>query len=476
MRCTVSIGLLVRSACLIIGGPACASDAPALVVETKISLGDIAGRIDHLAYDGARHRLYVAELGNNSVGIVDLKTHTLIRTVSGFDEPQGLGYEPSTDTVFVANGGDGSLRLFGGADFTPVGKLALGPDADNVRVDLAARRVYIGYGSGAIAIVDALSRKRIGDIPLAAHPESFQLQADGARIFVNVPDAGAIQVVSRDAEKSVSTWKTANLRANYPLAIDSPRHRLLSVFRHPARLESFELTSGSRLGGVDTCGDADDIFVDPIRDRIYIICGQGIVDTYASTGNTFTRMAQVEIAPGSRTGLYLPDIDRLVVAIRASNKVPAAVWVLRPTSSSLLDAARPVTEILMVCEHGNVKSLMAASYFNELAGMRHLRFHAVARGTAPNSTTVPAAILEGLRTDGFDVSDFHPAAISAADVAAADRIVLINTELASTIADLSKPLEKWNDVPPASIDYGGARDALKKHVHALLDLLSASSN
>jgi DNA-binding beta-propeller fold protein YncE len=307
-----------------------ASGALELAVEAKISLGEIAGRIDHLAYDSARQRLYVAELGNNSIGIVDLTRHSLLRTVSGFEEPQGIGYEPMTDTVYVANGGDGSLRLFGGSDFAALGKISLGADADNVRVDLVTRRVYVGYGNGAIAVVDAASRKRIADIPLKGHPESFQLDAISPRIFVNVPGAGAIEVVSREAEKSIAIWPTAALRANYPLAIDAPNHRLLAVFRQPARLEAFDLNTGRRLGGVDACGDADDIFVDPTRALVYIICGQGTVDSYASGDNSFTRIAQVQITEGSRTGLYLPQIDRLVVAIRASRTEPAAVWILRP--------------------------------------------------------------------------------------------------------------------------------------------------
>jgi len=126
----------------------------------------------------------------------------------------------------------------------------------------------------------------------------------------------------------------------------------------------------------------------------------------------------------------------------------------------------------MVCEHGNVKSLMAASFFNELAKARHLPFYAVARGTAPNSTTVPPPIVEGLRKDGFDVSDFHPAAITRTDVAQAERVILINTELNSGLSAESKQLEKWSDVPPASVDYGAARDALKAHVSALLDQMT----
>ena len=151
-----------------------------------------------------------------------------------------------------------------------------------------------------------------------------------------------------------------------------------------------------------------------------------------------------------------------------------ALLIAAGTSNSQ-DAARPTTEILMVCEHGNVKSLMAASYFNEIAQARHLPFHAIARGTAPNSTTVPSPIIDGLRADGFDVSSFHPTAITAADVASADRVILINTELAANFSDASKPTEKWSDVPPASADFGAASAALKSHVRTLLDRLSATS-
>jgi protein-tyrosine-phosphatase len=138
------------------------------------------------------------------------------------------------------------------------------------------------------------------------------------------------------------------------------------------------------------------------------------------------------------------------------------------------EASQSTAQILMVCEHGNVKSLMAASYFNQLATARHLPFHAFSRGTAPDSTTVPPAIVDGLQADGIDVADFHPTAVSAADVASANRVILINTELPAGISGASKRLEKWTDVPPASVDYAAAREVLKLHVGALLDQLSAA--
>jgi len=328
MRITLFIALL--GAVGLRAHPVCAGDAPALVLEAKIALGDVAGRIDHLAYDAARQRLYVAELGNDSIGIVDVNGRRVLRTVKGFNEPQGIAYEPATDTIYVASGEDGSVRVFGGANFAPTGRITLGADADNVRVDGATHRVYVGYGGGAIAVIDPISRNHVADIALQGHPESFQLESAGSRIFVNVPDAGLIEVASRETGKVIASWPTEELRANYSLTIDSERRRILAVFRRPARMEAFDLRDGSRLGGVDTCGDADDVFVDAKRDRVYVICGQGTVDTYAPKDKSFARVGQVETSSGSRTGLFVKEVDRLFVAIRASHSAPAAVWVLRP--------------------------------------------------------------------------------------------------------------------------------------------------
>ena len=309
-----------------------AADTAPIVVETRIPLGAISGRIDHLAFDPTRQRAYVAELGNDSIGIVDLKANRVTRTVPGFDEPQGIAYESSTDTVYVANGGDGTVRLFSGADFSLLGTLALGKDADNVRVDRSTHRVYVGYGSGALAVIDSASRKKIADIPLSGHPESFQLHPNDDRIFVNVPDAHHIAIVSRSSNRLVTTWPTANLRSNYPLALDVEKSRVMSVFRRPAHLQIFEMGAGHTASGVEVCSDSDDVFFDAKRHRVYVICGEGVIDTLDAAGATFSRIGRLQTSSGSRTGLFIPELDRLLIAIRARGDEPAAVWVLRPTT------------------------------------------------------------------------------------------------------------------------------------------------
>src|SRR5262245_21697266 len=131
------------------------SQAPSLSLmqlESKISLGDVSGRIDHLAIDLARRRLFVAELGNDTVGVVDFNEQKVQHVITGLKEPQGVGYVPSSDTLFVANAGDGSVLLFRGAEYAAAGRIDLGDDADNIRVDSASNRVFVGYGSGALAV------------------------------------------------------------------------------------------------------------------------------------------------------------------------------------------------------------------------------------------------------------------------------------------------------------------------------------
>jgi YVTN family beta-propeller protein len=312
------------------GGNSAWGQAPALQLEAKVPLGEVHGRIDHLAVDLQRQRLYVAELGNDSLGVVDLKERKTIRTIASLGEPQGIAYVPSTDTVYVANARDGSVRLFHGEELTPSGQIALGEDADNVRVDDAAHRVIVGYGSGALAIIDTVARAKIADITLNAHPESFRLESAGGRIFVNVPDAHEIAVVDRATNKQVAAWRTPGLRWNFPLALDPSGH-VLVVFRFPARLGVFRAQDGQLVAAVPTCGDSDDLFVDTKRNRVYVSCGEGYIDVFSAQSDTYARIGHLATVAGARTALFVPELDRLFLAVRSAGATPASIWVFRPT-------------------------------------------------------------------------------------------------------------------------------------------------
>lgn len=284
----------------------------ALRQEAAIALDDTGGRIDHLAIDLARRHLFIAELGNGTVDVVDLGTGKVIHRIDGLDEPQGIAYAPGPDLIAVAGGGDGALRLYAGQDFAPRGIIRLGDDADNVRLDPRNGHLIVGYGSGALAEIDPVRHNAIRTIPLPGHPESFRL--DGARVFINVPDAGRIVLADLDSGAVTGQWRPEKMAANFPMILDNAGH-VAVVFRHPARLVLYDAATGKPARDTATCGDADDLFFDRRRHRFYVSCGAGRIDVFAA--QDLSRLAQVDTRAGARTSLFVPELDRLFVAERA---------------------------------------------------------------------------------------------------------------------------------------------------------------
>jgi hypothetical protein len=303
---------------------------PPLILERTIALPGVVGRIDHLAEDAQAHRLFVAELGADTVEAVDLAQSRGVGRIAGQHEPQGVAWLADRHELVVASG-DGRVGFYSGDALKLTGELKLGDDADNVRVDKQERPV-VGYGAGALALIDPARRAVVSSVRLPAHPESFQL--DGGRAIVNVPNAGRIVVVDVAARTTLAQWRTAGAAFNFPMALNKRRHVVAVVFRLPARLRLIETAAGRTLFDAPTCGDADDVFFDPTRGRIYVICGAGVVDVFQQAADPadYKRLARIATRPGARTGLFSSTDDRLYVAARATGGRPAAILVYRPAS------------------------------------------------------------------------------------------------------------------------------------------------
>jgi hypothetical protein len=306
-----------------------AAEADPLRLEAKIPLGEVVGRIDHMAIDLGRHRLFVAELGNDSVGVVDLDERKLLRRLTGLKEPQGTGYVKTTDTLYVANARDGSVRLFQGQNYSPAGRIDLGNDADNIRIDSEKNEVFVGYGSGGLAVIDPKERRKVADIPLKGHPESFQLDYGSGRIFVNVPDARAIAIVDRLQRKQAGNWPVHGASGNFPMALDVASRQVFVALRHPARMSAFAMENGTSVWSAGICEDSDDIFVDAKRQRIYVSCGEGFLDVFEKSADRYQRTAHVATVAGARTSLFVPELDILALAVRATRTDPASIWLYR---------------------------------------------------------------------------------------------------------------------------------------------------
>jgi hypothetical protein len=284
----------------------------------QIAMPGVKGRIDHFGVDVAGRRLFVAALGNDTVEVFDTAAGRHLRSIRGFGEPQGLLYVASSERLFVANGTADRVDVLHGQSFAVLRRVEPLPDADNLRLDPATRRVVVGYGKGALRFLDAATGESSTEIALSAHPESFQLESGGTRAFVNVPSAGHVAVVDRDKAKVVATWKVSGARAHFPMALDERGGRLFVGARSPAVMLVYETASGRVAAKLPICGDSDDIFFDVERRRVYVVCGEGRIDIFGQRADgELAREASLPTAPGARTGLFVPEDRRLYVAAPA---------------------------------------------------------------------------------------------------------------------------------------------------------------
>jgi hypothetical protein len=293
-----------------------AEEAGPLRLIQTIPLRNVEGRIDHMAVDLKGQRIFIAALGNNTVEITDLRADRHIGTITGLHEPQGVGFVAEFNKLFVANAQSGACDMFDGSSLKRLKSIKFSDDADNIRYDAESRRVYVGYGSGGLGIIDAVSGERLGAIKLEGHPESFQLEKSGPRIFVNIPTSQKIVVVDREKRATIAAWPTADFMANFPMALDETHHRLFVGFRKPARIVVFDTESGRATANLDSPGDADDIFYDGARQRIYISGGDGFVGIIQQQdADHYKILAKIPTASGARTSLFVSELSRLYLAV-----------------------------------------------------------------------------------------------------------------------------------------------------------------
>jgi hypothetical protein len=294
-----------------------AQDASALLRQVKtVELPGVEGRFDHFAVDLKGNRLFLAALGNNTLEVFDMVAGTHVKSIKGLRKPTGVAFVPETGRVVVANGDDGTVRFYDAATLAPAGQVEGLNDADNVRYDAASKRLYVGYGDGALAVIDAANQEKVGNIKLDAHPESFQLEGHGKRIFVNVPEAKHVAVVDREKAAVVAKWPVTEARAHFPMALDEQNRRLFIGCREPAKLLVKDMDSGKDVASMECAGDTDDLFYDARNRRLYVSGGAGVISIFEQRSADEYRLGgSVKTAAGARTSFYVPNTGTLYLAV-----------------------------------------------------------------------------------------------------------------------------------------------------------------
>ena len=308
-----------------------------LSLDAYIAVPDVKGRIDHFSVDVRGQRLFVAAVENHTLEVIDVKSGQRIHTISDLAEPQGVFYDPATNHLFVACGLDGVTKVFDGDSFQVLATVKFPDDADNIRYDSRSKSVIVGYagakqlrkrqeGTGGLGFIDP-NGKRTGDIIIDAHPESFQLEKLGSRIFVNVPEKKEIEIIDAAKRSVLARW-FVSAESNFPMALDEADHRLFIGVWKPAQLLVFDTGTGKQVAAGEIAGKTDDLFYDSDRRRVYVLTAEGYLEVFEQKDpDHYDRIARYPTPSGSQTGLFVPEWAKLFVAVRAQSGQSAEVRV-----------------------------------------------------------------------------------------------------------------------------------------------------
>jgi DNA-binding beta-propeller fold protein YncE len=317
-------GVLVCGLMMAVAGTVLAQ-APLKLVDT-IPLPGAEGRLGHPGIDLVGQRVFVPAATSNSVEVVSLASKKVVGSIKGLSAPQSALYLPDRKRIVVANRDDGTIRFFDGLTLVAVSSVNRTFQADRLRYHDKSKSVLASYGTGGIVVLDG-GGKILADIQVGSHPEGFEAEPNGNRVFINDFARKSVLLADRTTGVTGRTWPLSTVASTSEMALDEANRRLFVAGRRPGKLVALDLYSGIQMDERETLNDAGALFYDGVSKRIYVI-GNAEIDVISQRNpNSYEGLARVPTRRGARTGLYVPQLNRIFVPAAKSASEPAVLLV-----------------------------------------------------------------------------------------------------------------------------------------------------
>jgi DNA-binding beta-propeller fold protein YncE len=306
-------------------------DAPLRLLHTT-PLPGFAGDLDHWAVDLKGHRIFVTAEVHKTVEVFDLNTGEHIHSITGFETPHEILFRPKSNTLIVADGGSpGTCKLVNGKNYQIIDTITLPPGVDSAEYNPVTKEYYVesrGPDSSAnthtISIIDAERFKHTGDFTLPGRrSEAMAIDRAGKTMYVNLTDE--VGVVDLATRKLSARWPVLDAHVQNSMALDEPNHRLFIATRNPPKLFVFDTDAGKVVASLPCVGVNDDMTFDSKRKRIYVT-GDGATSVFAQRdADHYEHIVDVPTGFRAKTSLYVPELNRLYIAVSGGDKKDAQV-------------------------------------------------------------------------------------------------------------------------------------------------------
>ena len=310
MFCTTSVAALAADDVLRLAG--------------RTELPGYTGDFDHFEYDLKGNRLWLAAEDHGTLDVFDLKTLKKQRSIKSIVEtPHGILYVPAKNRLVVTDsGGDMLTRVIDASSYKVTGTIKLAaPGADAMGYDADRKRLYIVSGGRDakmqetyLSVVDPVTLQRHGDLKFDT--EKVLKPDDFNDYYINVTGKNYMAVVDKATLKVLTTWPIKEAEQNAPLAFDEPNKRLFVVTRKPGKLIVLNAETGASVASFKAPERCDQVIWDAANRRIYALGGEGYIGVFQQNdADHYQELARVISAPGAKTGILVPELKRLYVAV-----------------------------------------------------------------------------------------------------------------------------------------------------------------
>lgn len=296
------------------------------------------GDFDHFQVDSAGMRMFLAAEENSAIEVIDLRTNKLIQKVAGAKAPHSIGYNSALKKLYVVDdGGPNQVEVFDGTSFKLLTTIPMEAHADVSVYDPATQLFYVGNGGRQakqeytlISVVDTKTDKKVADIKIDADRiETIRFEAKTPRMFTNMYGKSSVAVIDRTRQAVVATWSFAQEGRNFAsMALDEADHRLFVHARDPGKVLVIDSESGKLITTLPCVGDYDDAVYDSGTRRLYMI-GTPFLKVFQKSeeGDRYDTLGQVPTAFHSITGIVVPQLNRLYIAVNHHGTTDAVVQV-----------------------------------------------------------------------------------------------------------------------------------------------------
>ena len=308
-----------------------AADPATLELVQTIPLKGAPGRLDHLAIDNKHGRLFVANLSNNSLDVVDLKAGKLVKQIAGQKKIQGIAYAPDLDRIYVGNGSGGACNVFDGKDYKLLKSIEF-PGADNVRYLASRGLVYVGHAEKALSAIDARTFAVKAEMKLPGRPEGFQVETKRPRLYLNTVDPTRLVVVDTDRNAVLHRHPLKLADRAYPMALDEANRRVFLGCRNKPSVVVVDSDTGKEVASIPIPEDVDDLFYDAKNKRLYASCGAGFLAVIRQRdADHYETLEKIPTVKGARTCFFDPAGQRLYLIVpRQEGQEGATIRVYKP--------------------------------------------------------------------------------------------------------------------------------------------------